>query len=349
MKIVFFGADYPPTGGGIATYSYEFIENVKAQSKIDKVDMLMFDNKNVRFLDVGYKIFKFFLRNRDFDIYHSLNLFPVGFWVVFWGKIFRKKTIVTFYGTDANDTSASGKTAKLKGWTLRNASSLITISEFTKKATEKKYSLKENKIKVIYPTVPKLKESSEKINIPDDAFVIVSVARLVKRKGIEFLVRAVSQMKDQNVKVFIIGDGKERDNLVNLVSELKLQNQVSILGKVLDIVPYYRRANVACLVSYNIIEDGDFEGLGLVLLEAQSYGVPVIGSQSGGIPEALLENVTGLVVKPRDVDSLANVLLRLRNDKDLARTLSSNTKGFLEKRFGVKNTIEKYIELCNGL
>ncbi len=375
MKIHYFGADYPPTGGGISTYSFEWIEAVSKQDQIESIKVLIFDNKNPReeslgekvrvktvsginFLYVGLKVFQRFWSMGDFDIFHSFNLFPVGFWVVFWGKVFRKKTIVSFYGTDANDTSGSFKTFFLKKYTFKNASSMITISEYTKQATLMKYGLNEKSIKVIYPVVPSSllyqnqgddQEIRKTYNLSDSDFVIVSVCRLVKRKGVEFLIQAISKIKDQNIHLFVIGNGKEKDGLVKLVSDLGLEKTVHILGKVKDIVPFYKIANVSTLVSYTLPDDGDFEGLGLVLLEAQSYGVPVIGSRSGGIPEAFEDKVTGIVVEPRNVDEIANAILKMKNDREYTKLLAKNTKVFLESRFGVKNTVIRYIELCSSL
>ena len=380
MKIYFFGADYPPTGGGIATYSYEWIQSTAMHDEVEVIEVLIFGNRNPRseslgkkvavitlrnigFLYVGYKVFSSFWKNRDYDIFHSFNLFPVGFWVTFWGKIFRKKTCVAFYGTDACDTSASVKTFLLKKWTLRNVSLPITISDFTKRATEKRYSLGSDRIKVIYPVVPqallfgtKSAEEDREIfkikktyNISDNTFVIISVCRLVKRKGVEYLIRAVAEIRDKDIRLLIIGDGPEKDNLINLVNILDIRDRVFILGKVKDIIPFYRIGSVSTLVSYNLVDDGDFEGLGLVLLEAQSYGVPVIGTRSGGVPEAFEENTTGLLVFPQDVKALENAVRMMIDDREMRDRLAENTHSFLERRFGFKNTICRYIELCKSL
>lgn len=97
------------------------------------------------------------------------------------------------------------------------------------------------------------------------------------------------------------------------------------------------------------MDDGDFEGLGLVLLEAQSYGVPVIGSRSGGIPETFEDGVTGILVEEQDIEELSRAIIKLKDNKILQKNLSANTRSFLERRFGYSNTINKYIELCKSL
>lgn len=378
MKIYFFGADYPPTGGGIATYSYEWIQAVALNFSTTDVRVLIFGNKkprhennfkieirtvrSINFLYIGMKVFLAFLIHYKYDVFHSLNLFPVGFWVAFWGKVFRKKTFVTFYGTDANDAKASKKTLLVKSWTLHNVTHAITISNFTKDQTEKKYKLKIGRIKVIYPVVPKylinrgknknddqIEKIKKSYDINDEQFVILSISRLVRRKGIEYLIQAVRDMNDKNVRLLIIGEGPEKEKLQSIVSLYGMRNRAFFLGNVKDISSFYAIANVSALVSYSIPEEGDFEGLGLVLLEAQSYGLPVIGSDSGGIPEAFEHEKTGLLVPPQNIEKIKEALVLLKVDKDFRFLLSKNTTEFLDKRFGFDNTIKRYIELCEGI
>ncbi len=385
MKILFFGADYPPTGGGIATFSYELIHFTSKHDEVEKIKVVIFGNsdprsekldskidlityKKINFFYTGWKTLFVFIKNKDYDIFHSLNLFPIGFWIALWSKVFRKKSLVTFYGTDACDARASKKTLILKKWTISNVLQALTISEFTKNQTNIKYKFKDNLIKVIYPIVPKALLSSNytknngngnsdsdvlqiknSYSIDNNTFVIISVARLVKRKGTEFLIKAVSKINDDNIKLFIIGNGPEKENLTKLVTDLNLNNKVFILGKVDDIIPYYNLAHVSVLPSYMMVDDGDFEGLGLVLLEAQSYGVSVIGTRSGGIPEAFDDGITGILVEEQDIEGLEKALIKLKDNRELLNTFSSNTKSFLEKRFGYDNTINKYIELCKSL
>src|SRR5574343_64925 len=244
MKIIFIGADYPPTGGGIATFSFELIHSVSTHKDVQNIKAYIFGNKNPRienvnsklridtfmsinFFYTGIKILSIYLKNWKYDVFHSLNLFPTAFWTVFWGKIFGKKTLITFYGTDACDTTASSKTLFLKKWTISNATKALTISDFTQAQTEKKYGFGKDLIKVLYPIVPKIlikeNESSNQVddieakndfktknNIDDNTFIVISVARLVKRKGTEYLIRAMSEIKDKNIILFVIGDGPEK-------------------------------------------------------------------------------------------------------------------------------------------
>jgi glycosyltransferase involved in cell wall biosynthesis len=389
LRIFCFGSDYPPTQGGISTHTKEWLAALSEEKGI-RVRATIFGNKeprtekvgdvielttvrSVNFFSVGLRIFKDMWRYRHYNVIHSFNLFPVGFWVVFWSKIFRKKSVVTFYGQDACDRRTSAKVVWLQKWTLTNATKCITISEFSKKKVLERYNLGHNTsdraISVVHPILPHFEdvghESTKDVKKPPNEnirqkfgigktdFVLVSVSRLVKRKGIEYQIEAISKISDTTVKLIIVGGGPEREKLEEKAKQLGVTNRVFFAGKVPLLAPYYKAANAAALTSYIIEEEGDFEGLGLVLLEAQSYGLPVIGTKSGGIPETFEDGKTGILVAERNTDEIVNAILQLKKGlvddpaagAILQKELSQNTADFLKKEFGKENTVIKYLNL----
>ncbi len=369
MKIIFFGSDYIPTNGGIATYTREWLnafslEDINGKVKIfgnknprkEKINNLSLETlRSVNFFYVGFIIFMDFVKNLNADYFYAMNLFPIGFWTVFWSKIFFKKSVITFYGADACDTRTTRKVVLLQSFSIKRATIAITISEFTKNKVIQRYNLSnKNNIKVIYPILPRLdmvhnidykkvEEEKRRLNIDNDDFVIVTVCRLVKRKGVEYLIEAISLIKDKNIKLIVVGDGPERKNLELIKDKYDLKDRVIFVGKVPDLSIYYSIAKVGSLVSYTIENEGDFEGLGLVLLEAQLYGLPVIGTRSGGIPEAIEDGKTGFVVDERNANAISDSILKLKNDNSLYNKMKSNTKVFLQNRFGHENTVRKTI------
>ncbi len=372
MKIFFFGSDYSPTTGGIATHTTEWvkaiakIENLQAKARIfgnrnPRREMIgrleVTTEKSVGFFYVGWKIFLDILAHRNYDVFHAFNLFPVGFWTVFWSLFFGKKSVLTFYGADACDTRSSRKTLFLQRFALKYATWAVTISEFTKAAVMKRYGLSDQNIHVISPILPTIFKSQKEIKHEDllelkkkwgihkEDFVIVAVSRLVERKGFQYLIKAIAEINDPHVKAIIVGDGVERPRLEALVEELNLSKRVCFTGKVPEVWPYYMLANVAALVSYQLEKDGDFEGLGLVLLEAQSYRLPVIGTRSGGIPEAIEEGKTGVVVAEKNPEAIAQAILALKNDPALYQAMRARTRTFLDQKFGYFNTVKKYLRL----
>jgi glycosyltransferase involved in cell wall biosynthesis len=379
MKICFFGADFPPTGGGIATYVYDWMRESSKHRDVSRVKALMFGNKIPRqekisdalsvktvkgngFLYTGFVTFIFMLRNLKFDLFHSLNLFPVGFWIVFWSKILGKKSAVTFYGTDACSALASTKTAFFKKWTLLKATYSITISEATKEHVKKRLKM-EREIKVIYPVLPEhysardiavdqieiqKDEIRKKYGIDKETFVVLNISRLVKRKGLNYLIESASILKDENIKFIFVGGGKEEVEIRKEVDRLNVSDKVFITGHVKNLEPYYSLANVVTLVSYLIEEEYDFEGLGLVLIEAQNLGIPVIGSQNGGIKEAFIDGKTGFLVPERNARAIAEKILVFKNDNNLGRKMGEDGKIFVADRFNSNKNIETYIKYVSN-
>ena len=327
-KICYFGSDYPPTGGGIATYDVEWLHSVSQSADVSKLQTYIFGNKQPRtevvndklnvtvrktknFFKTGIEILYFMFINRDATVFHAFYLFPIGFWMVVWSKLFGIPTIITIYGTDTCSKEGSKITRSLKRFTLMHATRVISISEFTKEATIKALSLPVDMtpIKVIYISVPKLETNKtedgivkvvydfkEKFSFDDSSFVILSVGRLVKRKGFNYLIQSISHLHNKNIKLLIVGDGPEKEKLGQEIIDHKLEDRVFLLGKVDDLVPLYRLSKVFVLSSFGMVKEGDFEGLGLVFLEAQSFGLPVIGTNSGGIPETFNPGITGILV-----------------------------------------------------
>ena len=372
MKIFFFGSDYAPTGGGIATYTQEFLGSLIGEPRVVG-RVKIFGNReprtfdlsenitvttvqSVNFFYVGFQILWDMLGARDYDVYHSFNLFPVGFWVVFWSRALGKKSILTFHGADACDRRTSKKVLFLEKLSIVHATRAITVSNFTKNKVVERFGISGKNIEVMYSVLPRFEKIEgmmenvrEKFGIAQDDFVILTVARLVKRKGVEYVIEALSKINDPKVKLIIAGDGKERASLEALVLELKISERIFFAGKVPRLTPYYKTANIFVLASYIIEEEGDFEGLGLVLLEAQSHGLPVVGTQSGGIPEAFEKGKTGLLVPERDAQALADAFLRLKKDKQLSESMSTETSHFLAKRFGRDIAVGRYLKLLSVL
>jgi phosphatidylinositol alpha-1,6-mannosyltransferase len=359
MRIFCFGSDYPPTGGGISTHTREWLLAL-AQEKGIKVRATIFGNREPRtekvggiielttlrssnFFYIGWRILSDVIRYRHYEVLHAFNLFPVGFWTVFWARVFGKKSVLSFYGQDACDKRTSRKVVWLQRWALRNATWCVTISQFTKDKVIDRYKLSPMNIHVIHPIVPQLEKSNT--DRKNDDFVVVSVSRLVKRKGIEYLIEAISKISDKKVRLLIVGGGPERDYLEKQASVFGVNDRVTFAGRVPELAPYYAQADIVALVSYFIPEDGDFEGLGLVLLEAQSYAKPVIGTKSGGIPEAFNNGKTGILVSERNAEAIAQAILKLKNDKNLYEEMSNATGEFLEREFGKRATVGRYLEL----
>lgn len=162
---------------------------------------------------------------------------------------------------------------------------------------------------------------------PESAFdLVVSVSRLVPRKGMDVLVEAAAALAPRHprLRVLIAGDGRDRSRLERLVA--RTGAPVRFLGRVddADLPALYGAADVFAMVCRNRWAGLEQEGFGIVYLEAAAAGVPQIAGRSGGSHEAVVDGVTGVVVDdPRSVPAVAAALASLLDDPDRRRRLGS--------------------------
>ena len=147
---------------------------------------------------------------------------------------------------------------------------------------------------------------------------IVTVARLSWEKGLDVLLQALTLVRAQiaDVSLVIVGDGPLRASLEQQVDRLGLRAAVTLRGK----LPH-KEALQEIALGELFVCPSLAEGLGIVFLEAQALGVPVIGTRVGGIPDVIEDGVTGLLVAPQDAPALAQAMTRLLEDRTLAKPL----------------------------
>ncbi len=159
---------------------------------------------------------------------------------------------------------------------------------------------------------------------PRGELVLLSVGRLQTRKGHDLVIQAVGQLTRQqhrSLRYVIVGDGHERHRLAALVDHCGVRDCVTFIGEVPgELLPQYFAAG-DIFVLPNRVEHNDVEGFGIVYLEAAASGKPAIGGRSGGVPEAVAEGVTGLLVGGTDVEELAAAIARLMDSAPLRRSL----------------------------
>jgi glycosyltransferase involved in cell wall biosynthesis len=165
----------------------------------------------------------------------------------------------------------------------------------------------------------------------------VLVARLSPVKNVETLLRATALVvgAQPDFRLEIAGDGPCRPALQQLALELGLTEHVQFLGEVREVPALLGRAGLLVLSSLS-------EGVSLTLLEGMARGLPVVATRVGGNPEVVEEGVTGLLVPPRDPPALANAMLRLWSDADLARRLGAAGRRRVEEHFDVRQMVARY-------
>ncbi|HEV2358599.1 MAG TPA: glycosyltransferase family 4 protein [bacterium] len=158
----------------------------------------------------------------------------------------------------------------------------------------------------------------------DGQRVILTVSRLDDYKGHDMVIRALNKVKRSSgpIRYVIAGRGPEEARLRALAVDLGCGDDVVFAGHVSeqDLAPLYASCDLFVMPS-RPLPCGDFEGFGIVFLEAGACGKPVIGGRSGGVPEAVLDGVTGVLVNPTDVDELSAAITKLLSDREEATRL----------------------------
>lgn len=179
-------------------------------------------------------------------------------------------------------------------------------------------------------------EVRERFGVGPQDFVIGVVTRLVPLKGVADLIAAAASMDDPEgaLRVLIVGEGPERERLETLVRD-RLGPRATLLGHVPDEEEFYAALDVFALPSY-------MEGFGLVYIEAAFYGVPSVGTDVGGVPDAVAHGETGLLIQPGDIQALALALTRLRDDPALRTRLGEAARTRALSTFTVEAMATRY-------
>ena len=166
-----------------------------------------------------------------------------------------------------------------------------------------------------------------RLGFDKEDFLVLFCGRLVNRKGPEFPILALRSMGKsdrQGIKILYLGDGPDRDKLKHLVASSGIRDQVIFKGIVEHqvIQEYYYASDVVAVTS--VKHEGCEDNSPNVLLEAMAAKVPLIVFKSGGVPELIEHEKTGMVIEERNVDALANALTELKTNRQLRRTIAKN-------------------------
>ena len=200
-----------------------------------------------------------------------------------------------------------------RGCMLNGASLVVANSEHTKSLL-KEWNLSDDRVTVVHPPITQEAISagaSADSRASDRPYTLITMARLVRVKGIDLVLHALKDVIERGIecRYVIVGDGDERAALEKLANELGLRNSTEFMGHVSEDEKWslLRDSDVYVMPSRVNVQD-HHEGFGLSFVEAAAFGVPAIGTRAGGIPEAVLESETGLLIQPESQKELADAI-----------------------------------------
>ena len=179
--------------------------------------------------------------------------------------------------------------------------------------------------------------------------VIVSVGRLVHRKGQDFLIESMPQILKQvpDSHLLLVGQGPYREHLEKLVRKHSIEKNVSFIGRIQykDLPGYICVGDIFAMPSRSRFAGLEVEGLGIVYLEASACGLPVIAGESGGAPDAVIEGVTGFVVDGTNTEQIAKRAIQLLLDEKLRISMGSAGRAWIEKEWRWQIWASKFSDL----
>ena len=163
--------------------------------------------------------------------------------------------------------------------------------------------------------------------------IIISVGRLVHRKGQDKLIEAMPQIlqKVPNAHLLLVGEGPYRSHLEKLANKLSMNHNITFAGRILynNLPSYLSAAVLFAMPSRSRFFGLEVEGLGIVYLEASACGIPVVAGKSGGAPDAVIEGVTGLCVDGTDINQIANAVIDICGDAKRASNMGAAGRNWI--------------------
>ncbi len=186
----------------------------------------------------------------------------------------------------------------------------------------------------------------------NSAPILLAVGRFVEKKGPQFTLQAFARTLSHSpaARLRMIGYGPLLDECRNLIAELQIGHAVELLGAQPPAVVQSEMRLARAFVQHSIeASDGDCEGTPVGILEAGASGLPVISTRHGGIPDVVIDGTTGLLSDERDVSTMAEQMLRVINDAQLASDLGSAARAHIETHFSQTQSDQKLWSIISAL
>lgn len=343
-KLLFITRNYPPQIGGLENYSYNLINEFEIQGSTRKI--VLSKSKINLFWFLPYCFFKALLmiRKHHIDTLHLCDAFlsPLGLLLKF---MTGKNVTTSVHGLDITFPN------RLYQAIIPRCVSLLDIVICVSRSTRNECTMRGiplQKCRVIpngvTPSDLILSKSPGEVRlilekVLETSFlekkVLVTVGRLVKRKGVVWFVEHVMPRLDNAYIYIVAGNGPEYKFILKKIDKHKLNQRVFLLGNVSDEMRNLLYNGSDIFILPNITVENDVEGFGIVAIEAGSCGLPVIASNIQGIRDAVLDGRTGYLVAERDAESFINSISTMSLRKDQIKSTVAST-------FGWSRIYEKY-------
>jgi glycosyltransferase involved in cell wall biosynthesis len=273
-------------------------------------------------------------------------------------KLFGVKLIFYIHGEEITTQTEGRLQGAQRQRYLAAADRVVSVSRFTTEALVSLMGVSPERIVLLQNGVDTRKFMPAS---PDGAWlgrmglqgkrIVLTVGRLVPRKGADMAIRAMQRVVAQcpDVHHLIVGEGSMRTELEQLISELGMQNHVTLTGGLPfeDVLRCFQACELF-LMPNRTLPDGDTEGFGLVFLEANACGKPVIGGRAGGAVDAIVDGVSGFLVDGHAVQDIADKVLQLLQDPSLREQMGHQAHAHAQAH-SVSSVAERFELVCKSL
>lgn len=248
---------------------------------------------------------------------------PEGLVALVVGRLTRRPVFIYAHGEELTGWGR-GRKFQAMCFAMRNADGILSNSDNTRNTLINLIGVNPQHVNVIYPTVDEERfhpglfadDLRSAIGLADQKKLILSVGRLMRRKGFDNVIRCLPLLLEQglDVEYALIGIGEDLDYLQGLARELDVVQRVHFLGHVSyeDLPRWYSACDLFVMPNRDI--EGDTEGFGLVFLEAAASGKPAVAGRAGGTASAVVDGVTGLRVDGENIDEICLAVARVLKD-----------------------------------
>lgn len=365
MKVLLITTTFLPAHGGVEKFlATLFGEQTKlhvdvlTEPGVDVVPKwklirqpLLTGNIRPRWLQTWWQLPKL-VREQQYDVIVLGHYAPYLVSALRCRKMFGTKVVVITHGYDVlSYDTAGGVRRRMLRKNLPQADLVIANSQYTNQHLQR-LGVPASRRTVLTPgadvptDVHTKADAREKLQLPVDSQVLLTVGRLADRKGHTLAVDAVAQLVQNYPKLhyLVVGRGPEEENIQQRIAKHKLEQHVHVLNNVDDVHLAYAAADLFVFPSTEGGQ-GNVEGFGLVSVEAQMHGLPVIASNTGGIPETIEKGLTGELVEPGEADEIVKAVGPLLHDAGKLQRYSDRARKFAVAHFQWDTRRARIVEL----
>lgn len=371
LRILFLNYEFPPSGGGAGNATYNtalelsrrghrvdvLTARLRNQADVDNEEELrihrVFSHRlgihesglfgAATYLVSAFGRLRRLVKEYDYDIFHFYFGLPTGLLALYVHFVLKKPYVLSIRGSDVPGYDNTRWYLRPLHFLLRplsrfiwsHAASVVALSKHLRDLAQ--MTAPELEIGVIGNAVASELFPRKPSTIHPGPIHLVCVCRLVKRKGLRFLIEAMTELENDGITLEIVGTGDQEPDTRRLINDSGLSERITMTGYLPRecIADRHHAADVFVLPSLS-------ESFGQVLLEAMSCGLPVIASRVGGIPETIEHGVNGLLVEPGSSKSLVAAIRRMAAEPALRNEIGANNARTARTLYSWKSVADRY-------